>query len=40
MDTKIFFDQFFGINTPGLDALGIELWIEVEDGVTIEEHFT
>jgi hypothetical protein len=39
MDTKVFFDQFFGIITPGLSALGIELWIEGEDGESIEEHF-
>jgi hypothetical protein len=39
IDTKIFFHQFFGIITPGLSALAVELWAEGEEGESIDEHF-
>ena len=38
-DTRIFFDQFYGIITPTLTHLGVQLWAEGEDDVTFEEHF-
>jgi hypothetical protein len=38
-NTRVFFDQFFGIITPGLNALGVELWAEGEDDESFGEHF-
>jgi hypothetical protein len=37
--TRIFFDGVFGIITPHKLHLGIELWIEGEDGESVEQHF-
>jgi hypothetical protein len=38
-DTRVFFDQFLGIITPGLSHLGVELWAEGEEGKSVEQYF-
>lgn len=38
-DTRVFFDGFFGVMEPGDPWLAVLLWVEGEEGCSVEKHF-